>query len=82
MTNEQIAEKVLQDVFNRAASGRPADVIPLAVFAAVTAHVALQVLPDNLRMEINRQVMEINRMCDDKVIERNKAHNLVTGPQA
>lgn len=70
MTNEQIAEKVLNDVFRVAGSGRPADIIPMAVFSSAMSYVALQVLPDDMRAEVNRQIQIIRKIMDDKMAER------------
>ncbi len=78
MTNEQIAERVLNDVFSRAGSGRPADVIPMAVFAAATAYVSLRVLPDDVRTEINRQILLIQKIMDEKIEKRASSHSLIT----
>lgn len=72
MSDEQIAERVLEDVFKRAAGDRPSDVVPVAVFAGVTAYVARQVLPDDVAQAVNRRVDAIKRICNDKIAERQK----------
>lgn len=77
MTDEQIAERVLDDVFKRAATGRTQDVVPLAIFSTLTAYVALQVLPDDVRMATNRHIAKIRQILDDKIVERNKSHSII-----
>lgn len=80
MTDEQIAEKVLEDVFKRAASDRPSDVVPVAVFASVTAYVAKQTLPDDMAQAVNRRVEAIKRICNDKIAERQKRRSTLVHP--
>lgn len=72
MTDEQIAQKVLDDVFKRASGDRPSDVVPVALFASVTAWVAKQVLPDDVEQAVNRRADKIKRICADKIAERQK----------
>lgn len=72
MSDEQIAEKVLEDVFKRASGDRPSDVVPMALFASVTAWVAKQVLPDDVEQALNRRADNIKRICADKIAERQK----------
>jgi hypothetical protein len=80
VTDEQIAEKVLDDVFKRAATGRANEVVPLALFSTLTAYVALQVLPDDVRMATNRHIAKIRQILDDKIQERNKSRSSIVLP--
>lgn len=81
MTDEQIAEKVLEDVFKRAASEKPADVVPMAIFASCTAYASMQVLPDLVQQSSTRRILNIRRIMDEKIAARHKARTSILSSQ-